>query len=197
LKSLKNLVIFAGLAWSATTIAEPKAGLFLQAGLLYYTQSARTPSTTGTTVTRSRATTNFNTLAGYSLGNGLALGIKYYNETSQDGWKFSDSASPPESKTSALGPAVGVQLGNFAAFGSYLVIQAPENVVASQKFDGGGGYILDFMYLINMGGWSFGPQISMIDFQYKKSTVNGVETTIDPPTVEDYLYPYFSFFVQL
>jgi hypothetical protein len=196
-KTMRTLLLFVGLTWTTAICAESKEGVFLQAGLLYYTESLQTSSSSQGSSKQTRATTNFNALGGYSMGNSLALGLKYYNESAEDNWKFSDSSSSPESETSALGPAVGVQLGNFAAFGSYLALQAPEKKTGSLKYNGGTGYIIDLMYLINMGGWSFGPQVSMINFQYKKSDINGVKSTLDPEMTEEYVYPYFSFFVQL
>lgn len=126
-------------------------------------EEIKSTSNDGSSSKSTIATTNLNAVGGYGVGNGLALGLKYYNEVNQNGWQLTaDSKSDPISETTALGPMLGFRMGNLAVFASYLAIQTPEKISKSQKYAGGSGYIVDLMYMIDMGGWAFGPQFSIV-----------------------------------
>lgn len=193
-----GIIIGMTLTIQTSAYGEATEGVFFQAGLLYSTRNIESTSNDGSSSKSTIATTNLNAVGGYGVGNGLALGLKYYNEVNENGWQLTaDSKSDPISETTALGPMLGFRMGNLAVFASYLAIQTPEKISKSQKYAGGSGYIVDLMYMIDMGGWAFGPQFSIINFEYAKFYLNGVESQDDRDLKEQFLYPYFSFLIHL
>jgi hypothetical protein len=201
IRTLKALVV-ASLAsatiGSAPALGGQGEGVYLQAGLFYYSEKVDVKSSSSEQSRGTSTTTNLNITGGYQFGNALSLGLKYYDETSDahTGW-FSNSSATPNSETTAIGPMVGFLFGKLLAQGCYMALQAPEKSTGSFKYSGGSGYIVDAMYLFDLGGWSFGPQFSLIHFEYKKTFTNGIETDSEFATTEEYVVPYFSFYVHL
>lgn len=112
-----------------------------------------------------------NVAAGASVGGGLLLGVKYFNEKqSQKSSSGSSQTTENISEVTALGVSFGFQVNELVLMVSVMAIQAPvrTNNISEITLSEGSGTILDVMYLTDLGGWSVGPQLTWRSFDYEK-----------------------------
>ena len=132
------------------------------------------------------------------MGNGFVVGIKYYQET----WGREFTTSSDTVERSTMGLMGGYNFDAFLVQASYLAIDPPAEKTAeddgSEKtYKDGSGMIFDFMYMFDIGGFQFGPQISYIQFDYSKwedengGEIIGGETLVERS--DSWIKPQFAF----
>jgi hypothetical protein len=135
---------------------------------------------------------------GYSLGGGLLAGAKFY----RDGSAYADITNDAESETTdfALGIMVGYTFDQFLFQFSYLGLlsdlertRTSDNGNDVRVHSDGSGFILDAMYMFDLSGFSFGPQLSYISIEYNKYVINDVEQTDFVNRTETWVKPQFAF----
>lgn len=194
---LKLMTLLTSLFISGTSFAQLGEGLLVNLGLTYKTSSTKTVySGTQEDQSSEREGTEIilNFSGGYSLGNGMLAGIKYYNTA--EGSKSGDDKFDTE--RDALGFMAGYNFDSFLAQFSYMALTPPSIKASTNngndtvEYKEGRGYIFDFMYMFKIGGVFFGPQISYVSFTYEKLLTNDVEVEEFESYTETDLIPLFS-----
>ena len=195
---LKTLLAFGTITFSTSLHASIKPGVFLSLGIGYdsngWEQTTENPDNTAKQST-STLVTNFS--GGYSLGNGFIVGIKYYGET----YAYEDENSGNTSDLTNTRSTTGV-MGGYAMDGlllqlSYLAISPPNDKATSSggtetEYTNGSGFIVDIAYMFDVGGFMVGPQLSHVQFDYEKRTINSTEDTNFVKRSETWIKPQFA-----
>lgn len=175
---------------------------FLNPSLLYQSSDVSYQPTTSGSGGESEWV-KLNIAAGASLGGGLLLGVKYFNEKqSQESTVGSSQTTESVSEVNSLGICFGFKVNELVLMVSVMAIQAPvrTNNISEITLSEGGGTILDFMYLTDLGGWSVGPQFTWRSFNYEK-----IEDKDDPESnqvqnfskaTETWIEPYLAIMVN-
>ena len=205
MKSLLKVLAATGLMmFSTSSYANFSEGIMLNLGLGYeqggvditrkdaVTQDEETYESSGSQII-------INLSAGYSLGNGFIVGGKYYSEVnSSETTDFDGDTSDGETQYSTMGIMAGYNYDAFLVMGSYLLLDPPKSTTTDSEGDEtgyseGSGFILDFSYMFDVGGFQVGPQVSYISFTYEKYESNGTEDTNFVSRTDSKLQPQFAF----
>ena len=194
--SWKQKAIGAALAIIGSTgySAGLSDGGFLQAGVYYYTLDLVDKQTDANDNTQKVSRTFLNLTAGYSMASGLLLGLKYLSLTTKSG-----ASGEVQQKVTGAGLGIGFFSDGLYVMVSTMALIAPEweltGGTTEQTYSDGSGLVLDLAYLLDVGGWFLGPQITWQSLEYTKLKVDGqVDTDFIKRTATE-IQPYLAFLV--
>ena len=195
------LLMVGGFFWAPALLA--LEGLYLNPAFSYRTEESTNKLDWGETTYESTHTL-LNIGFGYGMGNGLLLGIKYFNDKveahSNPFWE-DNPEDPAVLETTAVGGSVGFMVDELSFFVSIMAVQAPKRVDGPNniEYSGGSGTMIDGIYFADMGAWFLGPQLTWRSFDYKsyKNTEDDNDQVEDVfiSRSESVIEPYISILV--
>lgn len=171
-------------------------GIFLNLGLNYetYDREIKDGALNGDQSDTSSSTQMIiNFSGGYSFGNSVVAGIKYYNEV----FGTKNDIDAGDEDAASMGIMAGYAFNQFLVQFSYLAINVPTKKLTSNngndiaEYKDGSGMIFDFSYLFEAGGVMFGPQVSYIQLEYTTFVDNGVADPDFTSWTESKIKPFF------
>ena len=146
------------------------AGLFINPAVHYHTEDLESKYQWGDS-NEYRYNTILNTTLGYNLGDGLLFGLKYLHdiyETDNVPFWEENSGSSDKITSNVVGAGVGFFVDKLSFFISILSNPYRKNTMTQVVHSKGSGTMIDMIYLIDLGGFYIGPQLSWINIKYKK-----------------------------
>lgn len=169
---------------------------FFVSPALFYMQESQKIATTSAKGTTEVTTTILNTTMGYAVGNGLLLGLKYYDEQRDTEYETANDIGKAEVKVRGIGPTVGYEFGAFKLTATLFVLDDPKRTEKDGNktiYSEGSGQIVDALYMFDVGSIGVGPQLSLIEMTYKREEVNGTENTTFKSRTDRLLLPSVAF----
>lgn len=168
------------------------SGFFLNPSINYTSQLSETDLEWTEQKAKSE-TKSYNITAGYSLSGGLLIGLKYLSQIRKS---LNETWGEEESTVDlkAAGLSFGFINHGLCAYLSSYSIQKPKLTYPEQEWEytSGSGSSLEFIYLIDVGGWWIGPHLAFHNQEFK--AVSSGNTNYDESfiklnytTIEHYL----------
>lgn len=171
---------------------------FFVSPALFYMQEEQTVETTTTKGKAETTTMILNATVGYAVGNGLLLGLKYYDGQVDTEVGSGSTIGKAEVKVQGIGPTIGYEFGPFKLAATFFILDDPKRTEKDGEktvYSEGTGQIFDALYMFDVGSIGIGPQLSMIDMTYKRQEVDGVENTTFKSRSDMLLLPSVAFWI--